>query len=81
MKKIYAVLGIALAMLIAAAIIAFVWPMLAAMSVEGGLAPAIIMIIGCLGIGAVLTFLMIYSSRKGYDTDVQFAAKPDNNDQ
>lgn len=49
----------------------FVWPMLSALAgPEGGLAPAIIMIIGCFVLGGALMFLLFYSSRKGHDETV-----------
>lgn len=48
----------------------FVWPMLSVLSgPEGGLAPAIIMIIGCFVLGGALMFLMFLSSR-GHDAEV-----------
>lgn len=63
---IFALLALAL---IASAI--FVWPMMQAMAgPDGGLAPAIIMIIGCFVLGGALMFLLFFSARRGHDESV-----------
>jgi hypothetical protein len=65
-----AVLAVALAAIFLGAGI-FVWPMLLALSgPEGGLAPAIVMIVGCFVLGGALMFLLFFSARKGHDERV-----------
>lgn len=66
MKKLYVVSGI-VGIVLFVAVVRFVWPMLAVASIEGGLVPVIIMIVACFLVGGVLAFLVLYSSRKGYD--------------
>ena len=59
----------------------FVWPMLQALSgPEGGLAPAIIMIIGSFALGGALMFLLFYSARRGHDEDVYRRGRKDPDD-
>ena len=59
----------------------FVWPMLQALSgPEGGLAPAIIMIIGSFVLGGALMFLLFYSSRRGHDESVYRTGRKDRDD-
>jgi hypothetical protein len=55
----------------------FVWPMLSALAgPDGGLMPAIVMIVGCFVIGGVLMFLIFYSARKGHDERVYRGNQP-----
>lgn len=66
---------IAIAIIVIAALLAvagtFVWPMLSALSrSEGGLAPAIVMIVGCFALGGALMFLLFFSARRGHDEAV-----------
>lgn len=62
------------AILVAAGI--FVWPMQSAMAgPNGGLIPAIVMIVGCFAIGGVLMFLVFYSARRGHDEQVYRAER------
>ncbi|HEV7276981.1 MAG TPA: hypothetical protein VGN80_11895 [Devosiaceae bacterium] len=66
---------IAIGTVVVAALLAvagfFVWPMLSALSAsEGGLAPAIVMIVGCFVLGGALMFLLFFSARRGHDEAV-----------
>ena len=74
---------IILAVVLVAAVVGagiFIWPMLAAQSGEGGgLAPAIIMIIGAFVLGGVLMALMFRSSR-GHDADVHNSVREGSRD-
>jgi hypothetical protein len=65
---------VVLAVILGAILVAagmFVWPMLSAQAGPGGgLAPVIIMILGCFAIGGILMFLVFYSARRGHDERV-----------
>lgn len=64
-------IGIVLVGAIVVAAGVFAWPMLAALSgPEGGLAPAIVMIVGSFVLGGALMFLLFYSARRGHDERV-----------
>lgn len=59
----------------------FVWPMLSALSgSDGGLAPAIVMIVGCFVLGGALMFLLFYSARRGHDETVYRGGQDDPGD-
>ena len=59
----------------------FVWPMLSALSgPDGGLAPVIVMIVGCFVLGGALMFLLFYSSRRGHDDTVYRGGRDDSGD-
>jgi hypothetical protein len=65
-----AILAIILGAIFAAAAV-FTWPMLQSLSgPDGGLAPAIVMIVGCFVLGGALMFLLFYSARRGHDERV-----------
>lgn len=56
----------------------FVWPALVGLAgPDGGLAPAIIMILGCFALGGALMFLLFYSARKGHDESVYRGGRED----
>jgi hypothetical protein len=75
MKTSYVVAGILVAIAVIGATI-FVWPMLESLSVEGGLGVVVTMIVACFAVGGALTFLLVYSGRRGYDDTSRPVARP-----
>jgi hypothetical protein len=79
MKTSYVAAGVlAVIVLVGAAI--FVWPMLESLSVQGGLGVVITMIVACFAVGGALTFLLVYSGRRGYDDTSRPVGRPADKD-